>query len=236
MQVSAADRPIAFATRKKLKICYSTNTYQVCCIWRLDTMDVHEKSLSDFRGSVIDKLSYNYAHGVLEENEFEQLLEQVTEAETYIALETIDRMFPPVPLDTARQSDTARQAVPARRAGSFLFTMFGGTERRGRSIVPEHTTVVTIFGGADLDLSQCVFEQEEICVQVFCAFGGVDIIVPDNAEVIVEGIPILGGFEDSSRPLKRGGPCIRVRGFVAFGGVEVRNMKKKERLRLQGLR
>ena len=61
-------------------------------------------------------------------------------------------------------------------------------------------------------------------LDIFCAFGGVEIIAPRNLRVDVAGTPIFGGFSDKTR----GGDgththTLHITGSAIFGGVEVKD-------------
>jgi hypothetical protein len=53
--------------------------------------------------------------------------------------------------------------------------------------------------------------------------GGVPIIVPDDIDVVTEGMGIMGGFEHlghtSGDP---DAPLLRITGFAIMGGVEIK--------------
>jgi len=59
---------------------------------------------------------------------------------------------------------------------------------------------------------------------VFAIWGGIDIKVPQDWTVVVEGTPFLGGFEDRTvqhpgNPSKR----LVIRGIVIMGGADIKN-------------
>lgn len=126
----------------------------------------------------------------------------------------------------------ARINSSAAANGSKLsIGIFGGTDKRGPwTCAPTHTTVAT-FGGTELDFREAILTSGTTVVNIGCAFGGVEIIVPDHYQVDVDVLPIFGGTEVTGtrgRNLPATGagqaPKIVVRGFVAFGGVEVKRV------------
>jgi hypothetical protein len=55
-------------------------------------------------------------------------------------------------------------------------------------------------------------------------WGGIEILVPPEWSVVSMGTPILGAFEDKTRPPQQaGGPRLVVKGVVIMGGVEIKN-------------
>ena len=122
----------------------------------------------------------------------------------------------------------------------------GLTGRRGRPGVPDDATInavavlagiergsnaaafrggeLTAFmGSCEIDLRQAAIQGEAV-IDVFAMWGGIDIRVPDDWRVIGRVTPIMGGFEDKTRP-PRGAAVhtLVIRGFVLMGGVEVKN-------------
>jgi hypothetical protein len=55
--------------------------------------------------------------------------------------------------------------------------------------------------------------------------GGIQITVPEDADVQVNGIGIMGGFDHSAAGSGRpGGPRIVINGFAFWGGVQVQRL------------
>ncbi|MBV7536753.1 cell wall-active antibiotics response protein [Duganella sp. sic0402] len=84
--------------------------------------------------------------------------------------------------------------------------------------------ITAIMGGSDLDLRQASINGDAV-LNVFAFCGGITLKVPIDWTVIMEGTPIMGGFEEKTVPPVAGGTGKRLilRGYVIMGGVEVRN-------------
>ncbi len=186
-----------------------------------------QEELNQYREQVVERLQYNYAHGELNEEEFEELLSIAINATSKQALVPVESTLIPLPGKEHAANSSSR---PKRSA---LTTIFGGTERKGVWNVPENLKVTNIFGGTELNLSQCPLGGSETRINLLCVMGGVEIVVPDNASVEVNGTPIFGGIENSTAGYNSSGPKIHISGLIFFGGVEVRYMSKKERRRLK---
>jgi hypothetical protein len=59
--------------------------------------------------------------------------------------------------------------------------------------------------------------------------GGIEIVVPDGAEVDLDGFAIMGGRENKAPAPTGDGPLVRVNGYAVMGAVVVRPAKKRER-------
>lgn len=187
-------------------------------------MPMNAENLENYRNELIELLQEHYAHGKLNEAEYERLLDTAMNAKSATALQPVETAIAP-----ARREGSPK--MQHRPESDTLFAVFGGSERGGIWAVPEEINVYTVFGGVDLDLSQCELDTETE-INLTCVFGGVEIVVPDNARVEVNCIPVFGGVENKSDGRGVLGPVIKVSGFLLFGGAEIRTMNRKERKRL----
>jgi predicted membrane protein len=105
--------------------------------------------------------------------------------------------------------------------------IFSGGERQ---IVSENFRggrVTAIFGGSEIDLTKAKLAAGVSELEIACVFGGTTIIVPDEWNVKIDVVPILGGFGDS-RKLNPGRTSdlsrqLVIKGAVVFGGGEVKS-------------
>jgi hypothetical protein len=107
-------------------------------------------------------------------------------------------------------------------APSFSVAILSGAQRAGPWLVPPSYTAVAILGGVELDLRHARFTAAEVTIRAFCLLGSVSITVPEDMDVDVSGIGIMGAFDHrASGPGAPGAPRLRIVGFAMLGGVEV---------------
>jgi predicted membrane protein len=105
--------------------------------------------------------------------------------------------------------------------------VFSGGERQ---IVSENFRggkVSAVFGGSEIDLTKAKLAPGVSVLEIACVFGGTTIIVPDDWNVKIDVVPVLGGFGDSRKlspgrivdPTKQ----LIIKGAVVFGGGEVKS-------------
>lgn len=111
----------------------------------------------------------------------------------------------------------------------LIVAIFSGASRSGRWQPRRNLSVLTLFGGAELDLTQAVFTDNVCEINVFCMFGGLDVRVPEGTDVRNECSAIFGGSDTKTEPAVPGAPTVIVKGFVAFGGVAVRGPDEDEK-------
>jgi len=105
------------------------------------------------------------------------------------------------------------------------FVIFGGTEPRLESKHFTGGSVVTLFGGTDIDLRDAALAPDGALLDLTAAFGGIEVTVPEDWKVRMSGLPLFGGWDNKTR--RKGdagdGPTLTVRCVAAFGGIELHN-------------
>jgi hypothetical protein len=85
--------------------------------------------------------------------------------------------------------------------------------------------VLVMFGGYDLDLTRAQIKSGQVEIQANAIWGGIELRVPRDWQVISKGTPIFGGYADKRTPALdiagQPGKRLMVRGFAIFGGVEI---------------
>ena len=81
-----------------------------------------------------------------------------------------------------------------------------------------------LFGGAEIDLRDAK-PAPGAELDVFVAFGGAEIKVPEGWQVVTHGMPIFGGFENvtTTESIEPGAPLLDVNATIIFGGLEVKH-------------
>jgi predicted membrane protein len=82
--------------------------------------------------------------------------------------------------------------------------------------------ITVIMAGCDLDLREASIDSVAV-LHVFALMGGINIKVPTDWTVELEGVPLIGGFEDSTLHPRDGGKRLIVRGYAMMGGLDLRN-------------
>jgi predicted membrane protein len=105
------------------------------------------------------------------------------------------------------------------------FAMMGGVRRQSTAREFRGGDANAIMGGVELDLRNAhVNDGEEVIIDAFAMWGGVEIFVPPHWRVVGNVLPIMGAFVDKTTPTSgTAGPRLQVRGTVLMGGIEVKN-------------
>jgi hypothetical protein len=102
--------------------------------------------------------------------------------------------------------------------------VLGGVERKSVTRDFRGGSMTAIMGGCVIDLRQAAISPGGAMIDAFALWGGVEIKVPRDWVVVSKGLPLLGGFVDSTTPPSPPtGKVLEVRGVAIMGGVEIKN-------------
>ena len=79
-----------------------------------------------------------------------------------------------------------------------------------------------VMGAVELDLRGAAIATEAV-LRLSIIMGGVEIKVPREWSVVINGSPLLGGMEDKTIPPMSPGKRLVIEGSVVMGGVEISN-------------
>jgi hypothetical protein len=201
-----------------------------------DRVDPHALRASDAdRERVAAVLRTAAAEGRLDLAELDDRLAQLYAARTYAELAPLTRDLPhTAPVDIAHGAGPDR-AGGAPASGGAVAVM-SGFERRGPWRVPAVFRCLAFWGGGKVDLREARFGAPDVTIRAFAVMGGIEILVPENAEVHVTGLGLMGGFNQAASGAGGpGGPRITVTGLAFWGGVQVERRPSDEESRRRKL-
>jgi len=104
--------------------------------------------------------------------------------------------------------------------------IFSGVEMRNTSKDFRKASVLALFGGCDIDLKLAEMTSNHLAeIDVTVLFGGAEIVVPEDWNVKVEGVPLLGGIGNDTYYSETNEKSLLINAFVMFGGLDVKNFK-----------
>jgi predicted membrane protein len=118
--------------------------------------------------------------------------------------------------------ETAQETTDAASQIVDVTAILGGFERRVQTQDFRGGEVTAVMGGCALDMRSASIVGEAV-IHVFAFWGGVTLKVPPDWTVVLQGTPIMGGFEEKTSVPPDGSKRLVVRGYAIMGGVEVRN-------------
>jgi hypothetical protein len=171
------------------------------------------------------------AEGRLDVDELGERLEGAYAAKTYADLLPLLADLPgrdgaPVVAPRAQPQQRGDRApyVPAASYDSSVAIMSGQDRRGVWQVGPTHQAFA-LMGGVTIDLREARFTSSEVVITANTFWGGIDVVVGAGHRVVVEGMGIMGGFDQSRDKVEPhlgpDSPLVRVRGVAIMGGVTV---------------
>jgi hypothetical protein len=196
---------------------------------------LEDRPIENVREEVIDTLIYNYSHGVISSEAFERRLDQAMASLNHqeilnLAADLEKNTDPELSSQKERQFNVNYTASDSNETDTII-NILGGSSRSGQWTVPREIRVITIFGGADIDFTDAIFTTPNVTIKILCLFGGDNIYVPENVNVVSKAFCILGGIDNTAPSIaSRQAPTLTIEGLVLFGGLDIkikRTIKEK---------
>jgi hypothetical protein len=174
------------------------------------------------RERVADRLREAAVDGRITMDELDQRLETAYTSMTHAELRplTRDLAAPDAPAN-ARGAREMVGVTPSRWRRSIV--VMSGLDRRGRWVVPAWFSVFAFWGGVQLDLREAILTARETVIRADAVMAGIEIIVPDDVAVQVEGVGFMGAFDEAPGTAPPpGAPIIRITGIAFWAGIAVK--------------
>ncbi|WP_133469342.1 DUF1707 SHOCT-like domain-containing protein [Paraglaciecola marina] len=196
---------------------------------------LEDRPIESIREETIDRLIYNYSHGVISSEAFERRLDAAMASHNH---QEIADLVADLELNTDPEFESQKErqfninyAASNNEDTNTIVNVFGGSNRSGQWAVPSEIRVLTVFGGSDIDFTDAIFSTQHVTIKVVCLFGGDTIYVPENVNVISKAFCIFGGVDNKAPSIaSRQAPIITIEGIVLFGGLDIkirRTIKEK---------
>ncbi|MFC8873094.1 DUF1707 domain-containing protein [Streptomyces sp. NPDC057148] len=193
---------------------------------------VSEMRASDAdRDRIADMLRDALAEGRLTAEEHAERVEGVLATRTVGELDAFVRDLP-----AAHAGRPGAAPAPHRpTAGTVpadpdenVVAVFSGAVRKGRWRAGRRIHAYAVFGSVEIDLSEALFEHQQVVIKAFSVFGSVEVRVPENVSLRGAGGGVLGSFEvDAVDSADADAPVVYVDGWAVLGSVEARPKRGK---------
>ncbi|MFD8202903.1 DUF1707 domain-containing protein [Streptomyces sp. NPDC059701] len=178
------------------------------------------------RDRIADMLRDALAEGRLTAEEHAERVEGVLAARTVAELDVFVRDLP-----AGHAGRTAAAPAPDRPTlGAIpadpeenVVAVLSSAVRRGRRRASRRIHAYAILGSVEIDLSEALFEHQQVVIKAFAVLGSVEVRVPENVSLRGAGGGVLGTFDvDSLDSAEAEAPAIYVDGWAVLGSVEAR--------------
>jgi hypothetical protein len=184
------------------------------------------------RDRIADILREALAEGRLTAEEHAERVEGVLAAKTVGELDVFIQDLPAA----HRRHAPPHAAAPPRPVGGAvpadpddnLVAILSSAVRRGRWRAGRRIHAYAIFGSVEIDLSEALFEYQQVVIKAYAVFGSVEIRVPENVSLRGTGGGVLGSFEvDTLDSVEPDAPVVYVDGWALLGSIEGRPKRGK---------
>ena len=166
-----------------------------------DLQEYDRMPIVEMREKIVGQLKLNFAHDNLDESEFENLLEQAHSATSKLQLIAVVQNLPYIeenPTETPPETSIKLNQGRIQEQDTMV-AILGGNERKGIWRPARRTNMAAVLGGIDLDYTEAEFPPGVTEITAFAFFGGIELKVPDDLNVEVQAVPILGGVDNQAR-------------------------------------
>jgi len=179
------------------------------------------------RERTVQILSECFAKNVLEMEEFER---RVSLAHQARSVQELSRLIDDIPGELVE----APEELPERASGRRI--LLRGDEQpvygimmsrrcRGQWLKSRTVSTRALMSSLEFDFRDLELPSEIVEINVLALMSSITITVPESLPVAVEVVPILGEVKEGKRVktgVPKGGPGIRITGFVMMSDVKVR--------------
>ncbi|MFE6334572.1 DUF1707 domain-containing protein [Streptomyces sp. NPDC057806] len=183
------------------------------------------------RDRIADILREALAEGRLTAEEHSERVEGVLAAKTVGELEVFIKDLPAA---HGPRPAASYGLIPSRPANlptdpdDTAIAIFSSAVRKGRWRAGRRIHAYAIFGSVEIDLSEALFEYQQVVVKAVSVFGSVEVRVPENVSLRGTGGGVLGSFEvDTLDAEDAAAPVVYVDGWAVLGSIEARPRRGK---------
>jgi hypothetical protein len=185
-------------------------------------------SLREARDRVIARLSDHFASDDIDLAEFERRVDLAHRAAGVADLDALLADLP-APAGCAALQPAPAPGLALARIGATpeqgsMVAIMSASERKGSWLVPRRLRSVSVMGSAVIDFREVAIPPGISEITITAVMGAVQIIVPPELSVDMNGFAVMGAFEHLDRAPRTpdpGAPLLRVTGFCVMGAVSV---------------
>ncbi len=103
------------------------------------------------------------------------------------------------------------------------FSVMGAVERASQSDNFRGGDLTAIMGACEIDLRKAKIASGEAVIDTFAFWGGIEIKVPEDWQVICQGLAVMGGYSCKASGPDDATQRLVITGLAIMGGVEIKN-------------
>lgn len=147
------------------------------------------------RDAVAELLNEALAEGRLDTEEHTERLDAVYAAKIRAELEPL---VADLPAQRSAEPEAPVQGVErvvdAEPTSRSAVVVMSGASREGPWVVPKRFTAASVMGHVEIDLREARFTAQHTTIQAHTLMGSVEVVVPDDVVLRVEGMGVMGAY------------------------------------------
>ncbi|RNE49561.1 DUF1707 SHOCT-like domain-containing protein [Corynebacterium alimapuense] len=175
----------------------------------------------DHREQAQQALTLAVAEGRLDLGEFSELVGIVWSTEEPTVLDSIIAQVQPQQQNSANADLVSPDQALAVDIPQETTSVFGDIERSGYWLVPQQSTITTVFGDVFLDLRRAVAATPVVTIHINAVLGDVRLLLPPGVPVESQFTTILGTNKVKSSNPMPGAPLVKLTGRSILGDLKV---------------
>lgn len=133
------------------------------------------------------------------------------------------QLFWPIAIMAVGVTIIMQRARLSSNSSQNINAILSGFETKNNSKNYQSSRITAFMGGGTLDLRKATINKEAT-IDILAIMGGVELQVPEDWDVRVSVMPILGGVENkTSIKSKSNSPILNVVGTTVMGGIDIKN-------------
>lgn len=104
--------------------------------------------------------------------------------------------------------------------------IFSGTEKLVTTTNFKGGNISAVFGGCKINLTGAELAEGDHTLDIFTLFGGTELFIPKDWNLVINATPIFGGFEDSRKNVEIENlsktKILHIKSLTLFGGLEIK--------------
>lgn len=121
-----------------------------------------------------------------------------------------------------------RRTRPSTDEELIGIAVLAGSHYATASTAFRRASLTSVLGGLTLDLTEATPVPGGARISATAVMGGIDVVVPHGWRVEIRGLPLLGGWDDTTArdDVSVGSPRLEIHALLVMGGLEVKHPRR----------
>ncbi|MDR1218690.1 MAG: hypothetical protein LBK73_03660 [Treponema sp.] len=186
-------------------------------------------NIDEEKDKLTKKLSEQYSQNIINMNEYERMLDYITNIETGKEISVIGKIIDENNIEHSALTKTENNEIAAPKGGEKYFSVFSWRTSNVKSANGNGGKYVSLFGANRIIVDN--LPKGRTIINVSSVFGLTEIIVSKNIKIVNKTTPIFSGIFMPSEINKENEelPELYIAGKAVFGNITIRTVEEVKR-------